>query len=256
MKTGDFVSRISYNNDIIFKIKAISSNIALLEGVFVRLIADSKLDDLRIIEPNFMQRQEKIEQEYENRIIEGYKSLSGHITGKILHIDSDPVYLRKCIKLYNSLNIYAYGVSCSEADLHKVILDYIRKVRPNVIVLTGHDSYNNKGIRSLDNYRNTKAFMKAVIEVRKYYSLDDICIFAGACGSNFEALIAAGANFASSCDRKNIEAYDPAIVGVLASITPMNKIINIEDLYTYSKMKSGSIGGIETYGKLRLLTRT
>ena len=97
--------------------------------------------------------------------------------------------------------------------------------------------------------------MKAVIKIREYYSLDDICVYAGACGSNFEALIASGANFASSIDRKNIEAYDPAIVAILAAITPFDRIIDIQNVYSFSKMKKGGIGGIETYGKMRLLVK-
>ena len=97
--------------------------------------------------------------------------------------------------------------------------------------------------------------MKAIIKVREYYSLDDICIFAGACGSNFEALIASGANFASSIDRQNIEAYDPAIVAILSAITPFNQVIDIKSVNDYSILKNKSIGGIETYGKMRLLIR-
>ena len=139
--------------------------------------------------------------------------------------------------------------------MYKEIINLIRKSRPNIVVLTGHDSYNNKEIKDLNNYKNTINFLKAVIKIRETYSLDDICIYAGACGSNFEALIAAGANFASSIDRKNIEAYDPAIVAVLAAITPFNQIIDIKNLYSFSKMKKGSIGGIETYGKMRLLAK-
>ena len=104
------------------------------------------------------------------------------------------------------------------------------------------------------NYKNTLNFMKSIVKIREKFSLDDICIFAGACGSNAEALIASGANFASSFDRKNIESLDPAIVAVLAAITPFNQVIDINNLYNFSKMKKGSIGGIETYGKMRLLT--
>ena len=42
-------------------------------------------------------------------------------------------------------------------------------------------------------------------------------------------------------------------MAILAAITPMNQIVDIENLYNFSKMKKGSIGGIETYGKMRLL---
>lgn len=253
MKKGDIVARISHNFDIIFVIHEIIDTTAILQGVYVRLVADAELEDLKLVDETSLSRYENEDLDYQKSIIDSYKNKIGHITGKILHLDSDPNYLNKCLNLYRSLNIYAYGIVVNEIDLAKNIIGYIKKVRPNIVILTGHDSYNNKGLKDLNNYKNTIHYLNAVVKIREYYSLDDICIYAGACSSNFEALIAGGANFASSIDRKNIEAYDPAIVGILAAITPMNQIIEIKNLYNFSKMKKGSIGGIETYGKMRLL---
>ena len=45
-KIGDYVTRKSYNNDILFVIVNINDNIADLKGIDVRLYADSSLDDL------------------------------------------------------------------------------------------------------------------------------------------------------------------------------------------------------------------
>lgn len=255
MKKGDIVTRKSYNNDIVFVIHEIIDSIAILQGVYVRLVADSSLLDLQIVDDSLLSRYEQEDINYQNNIIESYKDRISHITGKILHFDSDQLYLNKCLSLYKSLNIYAYGIVLNESDFVNNVIKYIKKIRPNIIVLTGHDSYNKKGLNDLNNYKNTINYMNAVIKIREYYSLDDICIFAGACSSNFEALIASGANFASSIDRNNIEAYDPAIMAVLAAITPFNQIIDINSLYNFSKMKKGSIGGIETYGKMRLLIK-
>lgn len=254
MKKGDIVGRLSYNKDIIFVISEIKGDTAILQGLYVRLVADSKVDDLEYIDDNHLSRKKESEKLYQEKIIEGYKNKIGHITGKILHLDSDPFYLTRCLDLYKSLNIYAYGVELSEICMADYILEYVNKIRPNIIVITGHDSYNRKNIEDLNNYKNTLNFMKAIVKIREKFSLDDICIYAGACGSNAEALIASGANFASSFDRKNIESLDPAIVAILAAITPFNQVIDINHLYNFSKMKKGSIGGIETYGKMRLLT--
>ena len=44
---GDLVTRNSYNNDIIFKIVDIDNDIAILEGVNIRLSADSKLGAIK-----------------------------------------------------------------------------------------------------------------------------------------------------------------------------------------------------------------
>ena len=45
---GDYVTRKSHNHDMVFKIKDLTNDIAILEGVNVRLIADAFLDDLDI----------------------------------------------------------------------------------------------------------------------------------------------------------------------------------------------------------------
>ena len=255
MRAGDFVLRKSYNCDIVFVINQIINDIAILQGYYVRLVADSPLSDLVLVNDDELSRYEENNTKYEKSIINGYKKRISHITGKILHIDSDPVYLKRCLSLYKSLGIYSYGVMCQEENMSNIVIDYIKRIRPNIIILTGHDSYNNKGLHNLDNYSNTKFFIKAISKIRELYSLDDICIYAGACGSNFEALIASGANFASSIDRKNIEAYDPAIVGILAAITPMTEIIDVSQIYSFSKFDYKTIGGVETYGKMRLLMR-
>ena len=54
MNIGDMVTRKSYNNDIIFKIVSfiIDSNnqkIAILKGVAFRVLADSNIEDLEIV---------------------------------------------------------------------------------------------------------------------------------------------------------------------------------------------------------------
>lgn len=236
-------------------IERIEGNIAYLQGLYIRLVADSDLSDLVPVEPSSLERYKESKLEYEKSIIASYKKKIGHITGKILHLDSDPFYLTKCLNLYKTLGIYAYGVELNEAQMADQILGYIQKIRPNIIVITGHDSYNNRGLDDLRNYKNTIHFIKTITQIRSKYDLDDICIFAGACGSNAESLIAAGANFASSFDRKNIEAFDPAIVAIMVAITPFNQIVDIENIYNFSKMQKGSIGGIESYGKMRLLVR-
>ncbi|MDE7263198.1 MAG: hypothetical protein K2N64_00875 [Anaeroplasmataceae bacterium] len=255
MQKGDIVSRLSHNQDIIFVIVDIKGEIAYLRGLYVRLMADSELTDLVPVDPAHLSRYTESKLEYEKNIIASYKKKIGHITGKILHLDSDPFYLTKCLNLYKALGIYAYGVEVNEQQMADQILGYIQKIRPNIIVFTGHDSYNKRGLDDLRNYKNTTNFIRAIIQVRSQYDLDDICIFAGACGSNAESLIAAGANFASSFDRKNIEAFDPAIVAIMVAITPFNQIVDVENIYNFSKMQRGSIGGIESYGKMRLLVR-
>ena len=48
MKIGALVTRYKYNHDVVFKIIDISNNVAILQGVCVRLSADAPLSDLKI----------------------------------------------------------------------------------------------------------------------------------------------------------------------------------------------------------------
>ncbi len=255
MQKKDIVTRISHNKDIIFVITDIKGDIAYLQGLYVRLIADSNLNDLEYVDDAYLERYKQTKEKYESEIIASYKNKTDHITGKILHLDSDPFYLTKCMNLYKSLGIYAYGIELPEELMAEHVMEYVDKIKPNIVVITGHDSYNNQGLDDLNNYKNTINFIKTIIKIRNRYDIDNISIYAGACSSNAEGLIAAGANFASSFDRKNIEAYDPALVAIMVAITPFNQIVDIGNIYNFSKMKKGSIGGIETYGKMRLLLK-
>ena len=250
-KVNDYVSRISYNHDIIFKITEIKDEVIYLEGYEKRLVATAPIYDLVIVEN---EKIIEVEEASRNRV-KGIKKLSRHklhMTGKILHIDADKDYLEKCLKLYEELSLPAYGIHMNEVMLKTHILELIDQLDPDIVVLTGHDSYNKKGIKELSNYRNTIDYVEAVKQIRKHYSKDHIFVFAGACQSNFEAIMASGANFASSPKRVNIDAYDPAIVAIKAAITPFNEIINLEEIKDLLESKKSGISGIESYGKMRL----
>ncbi len=250
-KVNDCVSRTSYNHDIIFKIIMIDNDVATLEGYEKRLVANAPLADLVFV--NVDKINEAIEQT--NDRIKGIKKLSRyklHMTGKILHIDADKDYLEKCLKLYEELSLPAYGVHLNESSIKTHILELIEQLDPDIVILTGHDSYNKKGLKDLNNYRNTTDYVEAVKKIRKHYSKDHVFVFAGACQSNFEAIMASGANFASSPKRVNIDAYDPAIVAIKASTTPFNQIIDIEEIKDILDSKKNGISGVESYGKMRL----
>ena len=47
-KIGQYVTRKKYNNDIVFKIVDINKDYVILYGVDLRLIADAKIDDLKL----------------------------------------------------------------------------------------------------------------------------------------------------------------------------------------------------------------
>lgn len=257
IKIGDLVSRKSYNDDIVFEVIDIIGDLAKLHGKIVRLVADAPVDDLNIVPEQILK---EIEHK-ERLIIQSFKRGSRekknrkYLPGRILHMDGDRKYLEKCMKFYEELNLYAVGVSIKETDIPDEIMNFYKKIRPNVLIITGHDSYNKKGISDVNNYRNSKYFIEAIKKLREEkISLNDLIIFAGACQSHFEALIGAGANFASSPSRVNIHSLDPAIIAVKCCITPFYDIINIKDAINKTSHKYDGIGGLDSYGTLRILT--
>lgn len=250
-KINDYVSRNSYNHDIIFQIIEINENEAKLEGFEKRLIATAPLSDLSLVGNEIVLLQEKNSFERIKNITKLYRHKM-HMTGKILHIDSDEKYLNKCLKLYEQLSLPAYGVFMSEEVIKDYVLELIDKLNPDIVIITGHDSYNKKGIKDLNNYRNTNDYIEAVKKIRKHYSKDHIFVFAGACQSNFEAIMASGANFASSPKRVNIDAYDPAVIAIKAATTPFTNIIDLDEIKDLLESKKDGISGIESFGKMRL----
>ena len=72
----------------------------------------------------------------------------------------------------------------------------------------------------------------------------------GACQSYFEAIISAGANFASSPKRVNIHALDPAIVASSLAFSDKNKNIDLIKILDKTKYGSNGMGGIITKGMM------
>ncbi len=253
MKVNDIVGRKSYNKDIIFKIKDIVYDSAILQGLHTRLVASAPLDDLVLISENEIRTLENNESNFILDVVKNKPKFDNHITGKILHIDSDLEYLKKCMNLYSKMQIHANGVYLKPESIALNIINIIEQTSPDIIIITGHDSYNNRGIYNIDNYSNSKYYKEAVKKIRQKYSKDHIFVFAGACQSFFEELIGMGANFASSPKRVNIDVFDPAIVAIKAATTSFNDVISLGEIFLHSQTKKEGISGFESLGKMRLL---
>lgn len=241
MKKGTLVTRISHGHDVIFRVVEIINDKAILRGEVMRLVADSPLNDLK-------------EYEVKNKIVLSLPSIdfdTKSLKGKILHLDGDERYLKKAMEAYKSYHIDAEGYYIKESDMPRHIKDLILKHQPDVLVITGHDSFaKGKDKASLDSYRNSKHFVECVRIARTIIrSKDELVIVAGACQSYYEKLIEEGANFASSPKRKNIHLLDPVIVASSIAATTIFQEIDFNRILqaTYSKQ----IGGIETKGKAR-----
>ena len=220
MKIGDIVVRKSYNKDITFKVIDIKEkdgkeNI-ILKGINIRIIADAYIEDLDIAEENsgsqdkilntrvseaikkamvlrtnFRNKTEKIPRvKAKNELVFGRP-------GKVLHVDGDSEYMETCLKVYKQLSIDAVGRAIPEKDQPDVIVDLVKEIKPDIVVLTGHDSVlkDTKDYLNLDNYRNSRYYLESVKNLRNYNSsYDELVIFAGACQSCYEMILDVGAN--------------------------------------------------------------
>ena len=230
---GDYVTRNSYNNDIVFKIVDIQGDTYYLKGVSVRLYADSSKNDLVLCDT-------LNENDGFRPSIDEYRDLN--------HLDGDEEYLEKCMNFYKKNKIRAYGLYLKEDNMPIKVTELIKKYNPDILVLTGHDSFSRN---KRNKYKNTSSFVEAVSEARKYEkSHDKLFIIAGACQSNYEDLIKAGANFASSPKRINIHALDPAIVASCLSFSNKNEDIDIIKILDKTKYGPSGMGGIITKGSM------
>jgi spore coat assemly protein len=275
----DIVGRLSYNCDIIFRIIDIiienGNKIAILYGEDYRIIADAPFHDLVMLNPQerqnrtrelrsleeqslqlFRQDVSLIKERQEYEVTRGYSKEMNYfqIPGKVLHLDGDSAYLKKCTELYEKIGIPVFGVHCNEKEMAGRVGELIDYYRPDILVITGHDAYSkSKGAPSdINAYRHSKDFVNTVREARKKVPhLDQLVIFAGACQSHFESLIYAGANFASSPSRINIHALDPVYIVAKISYTPFMDRINVWDVLRNTLTGEKGLGGIETRGVLR-----
>lgn len=275
---GDLVARKSYGQDVIFKIHKIfrsneGKDCADLKGLGVRLLADAPLEDLTKMSADeitkfkhdFMrQNTESLKRIFSRRQLDREKYLSRgakknieffEVPGQVLHLDGDPEYLELCMTTYKQLGIKAKGFRVAEEKQPQVIVNLLKEHMPDILVLTGHDALiaSTKEYADLNNYRNSKYFVEAVKNARSYEkSKDDLIIFAGACQSHYEALLGAGANFASSPQRILIHAFDPVFVAEKLAFTPINKTISLNDIISSTITGFDGVGGVETRGKFRL----
>ena len=281
---GDYVCRLSHQKDILFRVESIQSSgataIASLKGVDLRLCADAPLADLEKVSPSEVNRlrqvyvrkstdlMRNIEKRREGTIDhflsrakinfkrpEMTEAEIFEMPGTVLHLDGDKEYLNLCLATYRQLGITAHGFYVPETEQANVVRNYLMEYMPDILVVTGHDGFirGKKNFSALENYRNSRAYVQTVRRAREYApGRDDLIIFAGACQSHYESLIAAGANFASSPKRVLIHAYDPVFIAEKVAFTPFNQMVPFKETVSETITGADGVGGIETRGRLRL----
>lgn len=284
MNLGDLVVRKSYGGDLTFRVDNIVQDRAIIKGTEFRLLADSPLTDLVQVPPTRVtergqqaqikakesltqlrkDRQEQSQRSGVN-VLEGAWPQSSkeaayfEVPGKVLHLDGDPAYLNKSLSLYEQLRIPAEGHHIHESQMADALHRLLPRVRPDIVVITGHDGVlkqqhtSTYDLHSLNSYKNSQNFVAAIRAAREYErNFDALTIVAGACQSHFEALLGAGANFASSPGRILIHALDPVYVAAKASFTSIRDTVNLNDVLNHTISGSRGVGGVETRGSFRI----
>ena len=247
IKKGDIVGRNSYNKDIIFIVKSTKDKKnVLLEGLFERIVADSDINDLVLIDKSVIDFEKNTR---ENKIhIQENRLIDTGINGTILHLDGDKRYSEKSFKYYKKMGITAVVKNIPENKQPLYVYNLLKYYNPDILVITGHDGMFIKEKRKYDifNYRNSKYFVQTVKEARRYerdYN-KNLVIFAGACQSFYEALIESGANFASSPARILIDIMDPLIVAKTIATTDEYEFVKMDDIEHELRDGKRGIGGI------------
>ena len=277
-KSGDLVTRKSYGNDLGFEVVEVDEDTetAILKGIDVRLVADAPFSDLTELTAEDKRRFEADRQHVESeclRLVQSRRALEiekrslrkearfhsdpdfFERPGRVLHLDGDGTYLQKCLNMYQELGIRAIGQHVLESEMPSVVNRLLEQYEPDILIITGHDGLIRKGKNwgELQNYRNSGYFVKTVVNARKHSrNMDDLVIIAGACQSHFEAILDAGANFASSPQRIMIHALDPVFIAEKVAFTPINETVNVYDVIRSTYTGTDGVGGLESRGKYRL----
>lgn len=280
-KIGDIVARKSYNFDILFRVINVDKEVVDIAGLTVRIIADAPIYDLiHISSDEVKKRLRDIEMSSRQKLTRSYSSINKRFRGRrnnyqnqkvdnpsiykkeniykkpgtILHIDGDSEYSQKCKENYSKMGLVAYVYNIPEDEQYKHIYSLLQKIHPNILILTGHDAFLRKrnDIYNINNYKNSKYYIQGVLEARRYeHNLDNLVIFAGACQSYYEALISAGANFASAPKRVLIDMMDPIIVAQATAYTPVDQFVPLENIIANTREGIKGIGGIQSRGQYR-----
>lgn len=113
---------------------------------------------------------------------------------------------------------------------------------------------NGTGYQDIYNYRNSAYFIRSVQEARNSNNNGkDLVIFAGACQSYYEAIMEAGANFASSPARILIDFMDPLIVAQTIATTDESKYVTIRDIEKDLRDGIKGVNGIGAMGKKKII---
>ena len=157
---------------------------------------------------------------------------------------------------YKKMGLNAIVKNIPENKQSKMVKQLLMIYNPDILVITGHDGMiKNNAINDIFNYRNSRHFIETVKQARKFekVSKKKLVIFAGACQSYFEALISAGANFASSPARILIDFLDPLIVAEKIAIADECRFVTSNEISREIKEGVKGVSGVGARGKKKII---
>ena len=269
IKKGDIVGRKSYGKDLFFVVDKIlttrmNKKFAILKGLNIRIVADSPIEDLEIIDKETVINSIKLlDMVLEKRIASNKKIMKTDnfsrqmiYTGKILHLDGDKKYSEKSARYYKKMGLNAIVKNIAENRQPQVVVPLLNKYNPDILIITGHDAMlkNGSNFNNIYNYRNSRHFINTVKEAIKWgANSDKLVIFAGACQSLYEGIMSAGADFASSPGRILIDFVDPLIVAEKIAITEEYRFVSGNEISREIKEGPKGVSGIGARGKSKIL---
>ncbi len=265
MLKGDIVRLDRHGQQLLYKVVDIDNEKVLLKGLLNRtsLVLSREDTKLEVISEsdtaNFAQNAIKAN---EAKIKEILKERNNNLPKnksfmkpKLLHIDADENYLAICMKFYEVMGIEAYGYVFDEPTQPRRVRELLKKHAPDILVVTGHDvDRDDNNVYEVKDYENSTYYVETTKQARLYEpSKNGLVIIAGACQSDYERIMGAGANFASSPARIMIDVLDPCYVAERVAYTYFTNTVTPEEAVKYTTTKTKGIGGIETSGVLHLL---
>ena len=166
------------------------------------------------------------------------------------------LYFKKCCSLYKKLNLTVDAYCIKECHQPLFISELLSLHHPDILILTGHDSMTKEKRYSMtpSDYKNSR-FLNRLRRHGRSIKIMMILLYLleGVNRICPEALMNAGANFASAPKRSLINIYDPVYVASILSTSSISTVIDLNVLLESGLFTDTDIGGLETRGKSRII---
>ena len=121
IKKGDYITRNSYGNDTVFLVLNIRGDTVYLKGVYARLYADSPIDDCVSVDKSTVEDDFR-PSNFIDEVKSDDRSNFFYLPARILHLDGDSEYLKRCMDYYKQNKVFAIGRKIDEETVSDDII--------------------------------------------------------------------------------------------------------------------------------------